>query len=103
MDKKNIDPEIRREFLSTFFFRYDVKKEGLVRKNEFFRILQNDLHIMISSETFKILWLAIDEDLSGGLDLEEVLHLFDMKKDEVTHGGISHNITQPLTLTIISH
>ena len=100
MDKKAIDPEIRREFLATFFFRYDKKKEGIVRKNDFFRILQNDLHIMISSETFKILWVAIDEDLSGGLDLEEVLHLFDMKKDEVTNGGTNENINLH-NLTII--
>ena len=98
MDKKNIAPEIRSEFLATFFFRYDVKKEGLVRKNDFFRILQNDLHIMISRETFKILWTAIDEDLSGGLDVDEVLHLFDMKKKEVMNDEMNH---PHITLSII--
>jgi len=66
----------REEFLKALFFRYDKKKEGIVRSRTFFKILQEDLGIFISYASFQILWTAIDEDLSGGLDEDEVLRLF---------------------------
>jgi Ca2+-binding EF-hand superfamily protein len=63
------------DFLKVFFFRYDKKNEGVCRADDLERIL-GDLGIFMTHANFKILWTAVDQDLSGGLDPDEVMDLF---------------------------
>ena len=58
-----------------YFFKYDVKNEGQCGEREFQRIL-GDLGIFMTHHSFKLLWTAVDKDLSGGLDPDEVIALF---------------------------
>ena len=63
------------DMVKVYFFKYDVKKEGQCGEREFQRIL-GDLGIFMTHHSFKLLWRAVDKDLSGGLDPDEVLALF---------------------------
>ena len=65
----------RRAFLRAYFFRYDLKGTGIVRRNDF-RLILGDLRIYMSRESFTLLWQAVDFDLSGGLDWDEIENLF---------------------------
>ena len=59
--------------------------EGQCSERDFERIL-GDLGIYMIHHSFKILWTAVDRDLSGGLDPGEILELFspeeEVKEDE---------------------
>lgn len=59
--------------------------ERQCREREFERIL-GDLGIYMIHHSFKILWTAVDRDLSGGLDPDEIVELFspeeEVKEDE---------------------
>ena len=61
--------------VKVYFFKYDVRKEGQCREREFQRIL-GDLGIFMTHSSFKLLWTAVDKDLSGGLDPDEIMELF---------------------------
>jgi Ca2+-binding EF-hand superfamily protein len=79
-----------KEMLQTYFFRYDTRNKGVVGMADFQRIL-GDLTIYMSREHFRLLWDAVDYDLSGGLDREEIHDIFfpdDKKSVELDTGDL---------------
>ena len=64
-----------KDHLKEYFFQYDRKKTGLISPKDFLKIL-GDLGIYMTLEKFRFLWRAVDYDLSGFLDWDEVLHIF---------------------------
>ena len=65
----------QKTYLYGYFFRYDVKRKNLIDQSDFRKIL-GDLRIYMSRESFHILWQAVDFDLSGELDWNEIEEIF---------------------------
>ena len=80
-----------RDSLHYYFFRYDVKKRGLIGKETFRRIL-NDLGIFMSLDSLILLWRAVDFDLSGELNWAEIEDLFFPKEHHKKYEDNSDDI-----------
>ena len=66
-----------RPFLQAFFFRHSHNVDGTayIYENDFHDLLL-DLKLYKSPKAFDILWQAVDYDLSGSLDWEEIEQVF---------------------------
>jgi Ca2+-binding EF-hand superfamily protein len=82
LNDEEIPPEEWKTFLKEYFFRYDKADTGEVGEKDFMRVL-GDLGVYLSRDGFKILWTAVDFDLSGALDWGEIeVLLFEDDEEE---------------------
>ena len=87
--------------LKEFFNKYDDDGSGDIGVKEFLLLL-TDLKVYISKRAFKILWQAIDYDLSGGISWDELfIILFPelkalMKKELLIVGELQSAISDKL-------
>ena len=96
-EKQNVESFPKHVWLEKKFMDYDKDKSGEISYDELIVFLSAGLGINFSHKELKILWLAVDEDLSGEVQwFEFYLAVFPEDKDNIKHQLDSVKICQQI-------